>query len=64
MSTPYRHPAELERVTVDSVCAVLDTELSARGRVFLWRAGVVRVEVGALLPRCCRVGGERANGPF
>ncbi len=51
MSTPYGHPADLERVTVDSVCAVLDAALSSRGRVFLWRAGVVRVEVGALLPR-------------
>lgn len=50
MSTEL-HPKDLERVTSDSVRDVLDDAAVAHGRVFTWRPGVVRVEVGALSSR-------------
>jgi hypothetical protein len=44
------HPAQMKRVTPESVLAVLTAACVAHGRVFMFRPGVVRIEVGAVLP--------------
>lgn len=42
------HPEQIQRVTPESVRAVLDAAAVAHGRVFMFRPGVVRVEISAL----------------
>lgn len=49
MWTVKTHPAQMERVTPDSVRAVLVAAGVGHGRVFTFRPGVVRIEVAALV---------------